>query len=107
MKSTTKQLEIPAGDALKLSAILLRPPKAAALLVLAPGAGAGMSHPFLETFAQDLAAEGIATLRYQFPYMQQRRKVPDRPPALTAAVRAAVEAASVAPGLPLFAGGKS
>ncbi len=103
-----RQLEIAAADGVKLSAILLRPPDAAALLVLAHGAGAGMSHPFLESLAQDLADARIATLRYQFPYMQQKRKIPDRPAVLTAAVRAAVEAGGrAAPGLPLFAGGKS
>jgi hypothetical protein len=77
-------------------------------LVLAHGAGAGMNHPFMQSFATELAAVKVATLRYQFPYMEQHRKMPDRPPALTATIVAAVDAASkAAPGLPLFAGGKS
>jgi predicted alpha/beta-hydrolase family hydrolase len=95
-------------DAGEVSALFLRPPKARWLLVLAHGAGAGMSHPFLETLAGELAAVGVATLRYQFPYMEQRRRVPDAPPLLTATVRAAVRVAmEAAPELPPLAGGKS
>jgi uncharacterized protein len=91
-----------------VSAILARPPKAEALLVLAHGAGAGMSHPFMQALATELAAAKVATLRFQFPYMEQQRKIPDRPPVLTAAIVAAVHAAAkAAPDLPLFAGGKS
>jgi len=78
------------------------------LLVLAHGAGAGMSHPFMEMLAGELAEAGVATLRYQFPYMEERRRVPDAPAVLTATVVAAVRAAAeAAPGLPLLAGGKS
>jgi uncharacterized protein len=67
-----------------------------------------MTHPFLEALVGELSAAGIATFRYQFPYMEQRRRVPDRPPVLTAAVTAAVHAAQkAAPGLSLLAGGKS
>lgn len=78
------------------------------MLVLAHGAGAGMTHPFMTALAEELARLGVATLRYQFPYMQQRRRVPDSPAALTATVAAAVQAAAkAAPGLPLLAGGKS
>jgi len=92
----------------EVPALLLRPAKARWLLVLAHGAGAGMSHPFLATLARELAEVGVATFRYQFPYMEQRRRVPDTPAVLTATVRAAVSAASqAAPDLPLFAGGKS
>jgi uncharacterized protein len=92
----------------EVSAILLRPTKPRWLLVLAHGAGAGMTHPFLEALANELAAAGVATFRYQFPYMEQKRRVPDRPPVLTATVAAAVRgAAKAAPGLPLLAGGKS
>jgi len=92
----------------EVSALLLRPPKAQRLLVLAHGAGAGMSHPFLEKLAGELAGVGVATLRYQFPYMEARRRAPDAPAVLTATVAAAVRAAvDVAPGLPLLAGGKS
>jgi predicted alpha/beta-hydrolase family hydrolase len=67
-----------------------------------------MSHPFMENLASELANVGVATLRYQFPYMEQRRRVPDSPALLTATVAAAVRAAAqAAPGLPLLAGGKS
>jgi uncharacterized protein len=92
----------------EVSALLQLPSNARWLLVLAHGAGAGMTHPFMEKLAAQLAAAGIATLRYQFPYMEQRRRVPDRPNVLTAAVVAAVHAAATAaPKLPLLAGGKS
>jgi predicted alpha/beta-hydrolase family hydrolase len=98
--------DVPGAGA--VSALLLRPADAKCLLVLAHGAGAGMSHPFLGALANELAARRVATLRYQFPYMQERRRVPDSPAVLTAAVAAAVRtAATSAPGLPLFAGGKS
>src|SRR6266853_867443 len=91
-----------------VSALLVRPPEAWLLYLLAHGAGAGMRHPFLETIAQRLAGRGVATLRYQFPYMEQRARRPDPPAVAEATVRAAVvEAARVAPGLPLVAGGKS
>src|SRR5712671_193436 len=94
-----------AGD---VSGILMRPADARWLLVLAHGAGAGMTHPFLEELAGELASAGVATFRYQFPYMEERRHVPDRPPVATAAVAAAVRAAAqAAPGLTLLAGGKS
>jgi len=92
----------------EVSALLLRPAKARRLLVLAHGAGAGMCHPFMEKLAGELAGVGVATLRYQFPYMEARRRVPDAPAVLTATVVAAVRAAAeAAPGLPLLAGGKS
>jgi predicted alpha/beta-hydrolase family hydrolase len=91
-----------------VSALLLRPDNARACLVLAHGAGAGMSHPFMEAVARGLAERGIATVRYQFPYMEKGSKRPDAPSAAHAAVRAAVgEAARLCPELPLFAGGKS
>ena len=94
-----------AGD---VSGLLLRPDGGRLLYVLAHGAGAGMRHPFLEALSQRLAEQSIATLRYQFPYMEQRARRPDPPAVAAAAVRAAViEAARVAPGLPLVAGGKS
>lgn len=84
------------------------PPKARAGLVLAHGAGAGMKHPFLAAVAKGLADRGIATLRYEFPYMEAGSKRPDSPAIAGAAVRSAVHEASVRmPGLPLFAGGKS
>ncbi len=75
---------------------------------MAHGAGAGMTHPFMTTVANELAERGIATLRYQFPYMEQGSKRPDSPRLAQATVRAAVaEASRLRPELPLFAGGKS
>jgi predicted alpha/beta-hydrolase family hydrolase len=83
-------------------------PAPRALLVLGHGAGAGMRHPFMEAVAAALAVRGIGVLRYEFPYMEQRRKRVDPPAVATARVREAVaEAAVRAPGLPLLAGGKS
>jgi uncharacterized protein len=88
--------------------LLQTPPEARACYVMAHGAGAGMAHPFMEAVANALAERGIATLRYQFPYMEQRSKRPDTPKLAQATVRAAVaEAARLLPELPLFAGGKS
>src|SRR6202166_5005403 len=92
----------------EVSALLMLPAEARVMLALAHGAGAGMAHPFLASLAAELAAAGVATLRYQFPYMEERRRVPDSPAVLTATVRAAVRtAAEAAPRLPLIAGGKS
>jgi predicted alpha/beta-hydrolase family hydrolase len=91
-----------------ISALYLAPAEARACYVLAHGAGAGMAHPFMAAVADGLAQRGIATLRYQFPYIEKGSKRPDPPKVAQAAVRAAVvEAARVAPGLPLIAGGKS
>ena len=91
-----------------VSALLMLPKGARAMLVLAHGAGAGMAHPFLAALAAELASAGVATLRYQFPYMEQRRGRPDSPAVATATVAAAVRAAwEQAPDLPLSAGGKS
>jgi hypothetical protein len=99
-------LSIPGAG--EVSALLLRPATAHALFVLAHGAGAGMRHPFLESLSRELAVAGVATLRYQFPYMEQGRSVPDRPKVLTATVHAAIRTAiDGAPDLPLIAGGKS
>lgn len=105
----TKDLRFPVGnEGQEVSALLLMPAGPRHLLVLAHGAGAGMNHSFMNELAQDLATVNIATLRYQFPYMQQRRRVPDTPSVLTATVAAAVQAATeAAPNLPLIAGGKS
>jgi hypothetical protein len=95
-------------DGGRVSGLLQGTDGARACLVLAHGAGAGMAHPFMAAVARGLAERGVATLRYQFPYMERRAKRPDSPKVAQAAVRAAVlEAARVAPGLPLFAGGKS
>jgi predicted alpha/beta-hydrolase family hydrolase len=96
---------IGAGD---VSAIVERPAWAQWMLTLAHGAGAGMRHTFLEALSRELGAAGVATLRYQFPYMEHKRRMPDSPAVLAATVAAAVESAvELAPDLPLFAGGKS
>ncbi|MGH9549272.1 MAG: alpha/beta hydrolase family protein [Terriglobales bacterium] len=95
-------------DDTSVSGLLLMPDGARACYVLAHGAGAGMFHPFVATLANGLAERGIATLRYQFPYMEQGSKRPDAPKLAQATVRAAVlEASRLAPELPLLAGGKS
>src|SRR5438128_7331387 len=86
--------------------IFRRPEGAFCLYVLAHGAGAGMRHPFLEKLSVALASEGVATLRYEFPYMEERRRRIDPPAVLHERVREAV-AAAAKEGLPLFAGGKS
>jgi hypothetical protein len=91
-----------------VSGRLLEPGGSRACYVFAHGAGAGMQHAFMEAAAQGLAERGIATLRYQFPYMERGSKRPDAPPVAQKAVRAAVaEAARLLPGVPLYAGGKS
>jgi predicted alpha/beta-hydrolase family hydrolase len=105
--ASPQQLKIEAGSSV-VSALLLRPDHARACFVFAHGAGAGMTHAFMEEAAAGLSARGIATLRYQFPYMEKSSKRPDPPAVAQAAVRAAVvEAANACPGLPLIAGGKS
>lgn len=92
----------------EVSALLLRPGLARWLLVLGHGAGAGMRHSFMEAIAERLAARGLATFRYQFPYMEQGSPRPDPSPVLMATVRSAVSAAAeAARDLPLLAGGKS
>jgi predicted alpha/beta-hydrolase family hydrolase len=100
---------IPVSDRIgTVSSILVRPPEAWALYVLAHGAGAGMRHRFMEEVATALAGKGIATLRYQFPYVEAGGRRPDPPAVLEATVRAAVAAArETAPDLRLIAGGKS
>jgi uncharacterized protein len=92
----------------RVSARLELPAKARACYVFAHGAGAGMDHPFMSATARELSVLGIGTLRFQFPYMEQRSRRPDPPPVCHATVRAAVaEAARHAPGLPLLGGGRS
>jgi uncharacterized protein len=96
------------ADHSSLTALLLAPPTARALYVLGHGAGAGMEHPFMRSVSEALAARGVATFRYNFPYTEIGRGRPDPKPVLLRAVRAAVSTAAAAlPGLPLFAGGKS
>jgi uncharacterized protein len=95
-------------DTTHVSGLLQQPRDARACYVLAHGAGAGMAHPFMAAVAEGLAERGIATLRYQFPYMERGSKRPDAPKVAQATVRAAVAQASrLLPGLALFAGGKS
>ncbi|HWQ92653.1 MAG TPA: alpha/beta family hydrolase [Clostridia bacterium] len=92
----------------RVSGLFQLPARARGCLVLAHGAGAGMAHPFMVSVADGLCERGIATLRFQFPYMEQGARRPDPPRLAQATVRAAVvEASRLAPGVPLFAGGKS
>lgn len=101
-------LKIDLEDGQTVSGLLRKPPEPLACLALAHGAGAGMSHPFLAAVASGLAERRIATLRYQFPYMERRSKRPDAPKLAQATVRAAAaEARRLLPEIPLFAGGKS
>jgi len=104
-----RELVIDAGGRSgQVAGLLAIPQRASHLLVFAHGAGAGMRHAFMDAAAEALGAQGIATLRYQFPYMQNASRRPDPPAVLQAAVRAAVRAgAEAAPNLPLLAGGKS
>jgi uncharacterized protein len=84
------------------------PPSPRYLYVFAHGAGAGMKHPFMAAFARDLRAHDVATLRYEFPYMERGSKRPDPPAVAQAAVRAAIEEAQrQLSDVPVFAGGKS
>ena len=100
------KIDVEKADA--VSALLICPDDARACYVFAHGAGAGMTHSFMETAAQGLSKRGVATLRYQFPYMEKGSKRPDSPAVAHAAVRAAVaEAGRRCPGLSLIAGGKS
>jgi predicted alpha/beta-hydrolase family hydrolase len=103
-----QNLTLKVDSANDVSALLLRPSAARACFVFAHGAGAGMTHPFMEQVAGGLCDRGIATLRYQFPYMERASRRPDPPAIAHAAVRAAVEeAARCCAGLALVAGGKS
>jgi predicted alpha/beta-hydrolase family hydrolase len=103
-----RAVKIAVGAGQSVSGLLLVPAGARACYVLAHGAGAGMAHPFMAAVAEGLAQRGIATLRYQFPYMERGSKRPDSPKLAQAAVRAAAhEASRLAPGLALVAGGKS
>ena len=102
-----QNIVIPVGDG-QVSGLLLRPEHAKTLYVFAHGAGVGMTHRSMVSNAEGLAKRGIATLRYQFPYMEKGGGRPDPPRVAHAAVRAAVaQAAELAPDLPLFAGGRS
>ncbi len=106
--AAAKPIVISVADGVRVSGLLQTPARARAGYVLAHGAGAGMTHPFMAAVAEGLAARGIATLRTQFPSMERGSKRPDPPKLAQAAVRAAVAAAhSALPQLPLIAGGKS
>jgi predicted alpha/beta-hydrolase family hydrolase len=101
-------ISIPIDGAEPVSGLWQRPTGASALLVLAHGAGAGMAHKSMAAIADGLAERDVATLRYQFPYMQRGGKRVDPPAVAHAALRAAAtEAGRRAPDLPLFAGGRS
>ena len=101
-------LTIELADAQRVSGLLIAPPGARACYVFAHGAGAGMAHPFMAQVSAGLAERGIASLRYQFPYMERRAKRPDPPALAQATVRSAVaEAARRLPAFALVAGGKS
>jgi predicted alpha/beta-hydrolase family hydrolase len=100
--------EIQVGSSRSVAALLAVPDGARTAFVFAHGAGAGMTHPFMATFANGLGAHGIATLRFEFPYMQSGSRRPDAPRVAQATVRAAVvEASRRLPDCALFAGGKS
>jgi uncharacterized protein len=103
-----EHVKIDVDEEQRVSGLWLLPAGARACLVLAHGAGAGIVHPSLQTLARDLAERGVATLRYQFPFMERGSKRPDAPVVAHRAVRAAVGAArALSPNLPLFAGGRS
>ena len=105
---SNEKLRIAVDAARAVSGLLAVPSQAKACLGLAHGAGAGMMHPFMAAVADGLFARGVATLRYQFPYMEQGSRRPDRPALAHSTVRAAVSVmAHAAPSLPMFMGGKS
>lgn len=107
--ATPLRIELPAGlGPDSVGGLLREPTSPLAALVLAHGAGAGMAHAFMEDLSKALSRHGIATLRFQFPFMESGSKRPDRPAVAQAAVRAAVTTAAARwPGVPLFAAGKS
>jgi uncharacterized protein len=106
--ASAEQVTIAVNQAVQVSGLIQRPPRARWCFVLAHGAGAGMRHPFMAAVADGLSELGIATLRYQFPFVERRARRPDPPGLAHEAVRAAIEkAAELVPALPLFAGGKS
>jgi predicted alpha/beta-hydrolase family hydrolase len=105
---TPEPVVIDLGEDRAVSGLWLKPENAVAALVLAHGAGAGMAHKSMTAIAEGLAERGVATLRYNFPYMERGSKRPDTPAVAHEAVRAAVaKATRLAPDLPLFAGGRS
>lgn len=108
MTPNTEPLTIRIDDDQSVGGLLIAPARPTTCFVFAHGAGAGMTHAFMSTFAERLAERSVATVRYQFPYMENGSKRPDAPKVAHAAVRAATaEALRRFPGLPLIAGGKS
>lgn len=108
MSAAAETLSLHLDSGTTVSGLLLRPADPAGCFVFAHGAGAGMHHPFMESMAEALCRRGIATLRFQFPFMEAARKRPDRPAVAQEAVRAAVdEAARRCRGISIVAGGKS
>jgi predicted alpha/beta-hydrolase family hydrolase len=108
MPAESVSLQFPVNEKETVSALMLAPKEPRAAFVFAHGAGAGMRHPFMESLARELAQREVATVRFQFPYMQKGLRRPDAPALAQAAVRASVaEASRRLPGVPLFAGGKS
>ncbi len=106
--SSPKPVTIVVDGSIRVSGLLQSPPRPRACYVLAHGAGAGMTHPFMAGVAAELGQRGLATLRFQFPYMEQGGKRPDPPKLAQDTIRAAVaEAVRLLPGHPLIAGGKS
>ena len=107
-RAETKPITIEVDATTRVSGLFTQSEKSTSLYVFAPGAGAGITHSFMEEVAAGLAERGVATLRYQFPYMERGSGRTDPPPVCHATVRAAVEEAKrLMPGMPLFAGGKS
>ncbi|HVO73491.1 MAG TPA: alpha/beta family hydrolase [Ignavibacteriaceae bacterium] len=105
---TIKKLQFEASKSSgNVSAIIYEPREAKAVLVLAHGAGAGMNHPFMESLASKIAEKGIAVLRYNFAYIENKKRSPDPPNILMTAVKSAVLKAGELYKLPVFAGGKS
>jgi predicted alpha/beta-hydrolase family hydrolase len=108
LRHAARPLKLEVPDIGTVSALASQPPHPHAALALAHGAGAGMRHPFMEAIAERLAERGVATLRYQFPYLELGARRPDPPAVATATVRAAAELArDTFEAVPLFAGGKS
>jgi uncharacterized protein len=103
-----QRISIAVDETVRVSGLLQNPDATRACFVLAHGAGAGMEHPFMAAVADELAVRGVATLRYQFPYMERQIKRPDPPQVAQATVRAVVaRALDLLPDVPLIAGGKS
>jgi predicted alpha/beta-hydrolase family hydrolase len=108
MSKSAHAVTLQVSESCSVSGLLDLPANGRACFVFAHGAGAGMQHPSMASVADDLSQQGIASLRYQFPYMERGSRRPDPPALCHATVRAAVaEAARLAPGLWLVAGGRS